>query len=407
MNKSSTKDSVIEELLQEAFNSFTKASESLELYYRQLQERVRYLTEELEKKNRAIENALNLLHAIIHSMEEAVLVIDPQEKIIMMNHSAENLFGVKAEEFNGRYLSEIDFSIHHEGADVILTASGNKRTIILSNSPVISRNNETQSYGELLGEVIVIKDITRLRELESQYERNQRLIAMGEMAARIVHELRNPLCSIELFATMLEKEELGERGRSLVRGIATGIRNMNNILTNMLIFARPGRVNLRPVNSSGIIKDLLAILEPLILSGNINIKASRDEYLVMADPELLKQALLNICINSIQAMSDGGLLTIEIKEEDGYVCFSIKDTGCGIEPEIRERIFDPFFTTKENGTGLGLAITAKIVQSHGGFIKVDSIPGKGTEFIVSVPSPDNRDTLKEVFSEPGMVEEQT
>ena len=407
MNKSSTKDSVIEELLQEAFNSFTKASESLELYYRQLQERVRYLTEELEKKNRAIENALNLLHAIIHSMEEAVLVIDPQEKIIMMNHSAENLFGVKAEEFNGRYLSEIDFSIHHEGADVILTASGNKRTIILSNSPVISRNNETQSYGELLGEVIVIKDITRLRELESQYERNQRLIAMGEMAARIVHELRNPLCSIELFATMLEKEELGERGRSLARGIATGIRNMNNILTNMLIFARPGRVNLRPVNSSGIIKDLLAILEPLILSGNINIKASRDEYLVMADPELLKQALLNICINSIQAMSDGGLLTIEIKEEDGYVCFSIKDTGCGIEPEIRERIFDPFFTTKENGTGLGLAITAKIVQSHGGFIKVDSIPGKGTEFIVSVPSPDNRDTLKEVFSEPGMVEEQT
>jgi signal transduction histidine kinase len=127
----------------------------------------------------------------------------------------------------------------------------------------------------------------------------------------------------------------------------------------------------------------------------------------MADPELLKQALLNICINSIQAMPEGGLLTVELKEEGGYVCFSIKDTGCGIEPELRERIFDPFFTTKENGTGLGLAITAKIVQSHGGFIKVDSIPGKGTEFIVSIPSPDNRDTLKEVFSEQDMLEEQT
>jgi PAS domain S-box-containing protein len=410
MNKENTNSghgTGIKELLEEAFSNFTRASESLELYYRELQERIRYLTEELEKKNRALEDALNFLNAIIQSMEDAVLVIDPYEKIIMMNHSAENLFGVKADEFNGRYLSEIDFTIHHEGADAILTASGKKRTIMLSNSPVMSRSDGNNSYGELLGEVIVIKDITRLRELESQYERNQRLIAMGEMAARIVHELRNPLCSIELFATMLEREDLAERGKSLARGIATGIRSMNNILTNMLIFARPGRVNLRPVSSSGIIKEILSILEPLILSGNIKIRVSQDEYLVMADPELLKQALLNICINSIQAMPEGGLLTVELKEEGGYVCFSIKDTGCGIEPELRERIFDPFFTTKENGTGLGLAITAKIVQSHGGFIKVDSIPGKGTEFIVSIPSPDNRDTLKEVFSEQDMLEEQT
>lgn len=373
-------------LLNEAFQSFTEASKSLESCYTELQERIRYLTEELEKKNQALRDALqeveksrDFLDAIIRSMEEAIIVIDPEERIIMMNHSAEELFGVKAEDYFGRALSDIDFTISHDGADAVLAAGGKKRKIILSNAPVL-RN------GELSGEVILIKDITALREMELQQERNKRLIAMGEMAAQLVHEIRNPLCSIELFTTMLEKEVQTEKGKELSKGISAGIRTLNNILTNMLLFARPGKTNLRPVRSSEIIRDVLHMLGPILNSHSVEIHCSKEDYLFMADRELLIQAILNIMINAIQAMPDGGDIFIDVYEKDGFTNLSIKDTGRGIEQEIVDRIFDPFFTTKENGTGLGLAITAKIVQAHEGLIRVESYPGRGSEFVISIPS---------------------
>ncbi|MCX7794618.1 MAG: PAS domain-containing protein, partial [Thermodesulfovibrionales bacterium] len=141
-------------LLNEAFQSFQKASKSLELCYRELQERIRYLTDELEKKNRDLVAALqevqrnrDFLEALVQSMEEAIIVIDPEEKIMMINHSAEEFFGIKEEDIRGRSLSDLDFSITHDGADAVLLAGGRKRKIILSNSPVVSN-------GSFTGEVI-------------------------------------------------------------------------------------------------------------------------------------------------------------------------------------------------------------------------------------------------------------
>ncbi len=373
-------------LLNEAFDNFTKASKSLESYYASLQEKIRSLTEEVQKKNSALESALkevernrDFLNAIIQSMEEAMVVIDPQERIIMINHSAEELFGVRAEEVLGRGLSEMDFSINREGPEAVLYSNGKRRNIILSSAPVVSD-------GDLIGEVIIIKDITRLRELEMQHERNQRLIAMGEMAARIVHEIRNPLCSIELFATMLEHEILSEKGKDLSRGITSGIRTLNNILTNILIFARPERVNLKPITFRDLLRSVLEIIDPILRSSNVQIDVTDKDPLLMADGDLLRQALLNLFINAIQAMPEGGNISVDLKEDGGYTSFIIKDTGTGIEPEIIDRIFDPFFTTKPTGTGLGLTITARIVQAHGGFINVESRPGEGTTFILSIPS---------------------
>lgn len=373
-------------LLGEAFDTFTRASRNLESCYNELREKLRALTEELHRKNQELQDALreveknrDFLQAIIHALEESVIVIDPEERIIMLNHSAEELFGISAETATGKYLSDLDFTIYHEGADAILKAGGKRRNILISNAPVISN-------GVLVGEVILIRDITRLKELEIQYERNQRLIAMGEMAARLVHEIRNPLCSIELFATTLEKEAITEKGKELSRGISAGIRTLNNILTNMLIFARPGRPNLRPVSAFELIKGTIDVLWPIQDANNINVEFSGDDCIIMADKELLCQAFLNIMINAIQAMRDGGTLRISITQNAEYTHISFTDTGHGIAPEIVDRIFDPFFTTKDNGTGLGLAITAKIVQAHGGFINVESESGKGTTFIVSIPS---------------------
>lgn len=225
----------------------------------------------------------------------------------------------------------------------------------------------------------------RLHDLELQHERNKRLIAMGEMAAKIVHEIRNPLCSIELYATMLEKELHETNLRELASGISTGISSLNTILTNMLLFARPHRPALNPVQLDSLLAESITALRPLMEARNIVVSYFLCDGDVNGDKELLKQVIMNIVINAVQAMPSGGTIGLRMRHENGSVLVDICDTGEGIPSEYLERIFDPFFSTKDAGTGLGLAISAKIIQAHDGAITVQSEPGKGSTFRLRFP----------------------
>jgi len=376
--------------LSEAFNNFALASKSLETYYNLLQERVRYLSTELEQKNRELNIALeeaeknrDYLNAILYNLEEAIIVLDTEGRINMINKAALRLLQSEPEEILGRSFSGIDFTIEEEGHDTILYSRGKRYNVILSHSHIVDASGLSR------GSVILIKDITRLRELEIQQERNQRLIAMGEMAAKIVHEIRNPLCSIELFATMLEGEISEPSLKELAKGISTGISNLNNILTNMLFFARPHRASMKIVNLDHLIEDSLKMLSALIETRNINLHKEMLEVLIPCDPELIKQVLMNLIVNAIQAVEVGGKIGIKmsVKEDEQKVIVEISDSGIGIKKEYIEMIFDPFFTTKDRGTGLGLTIAAKIMQAHGGFIKVMSEEGRGSTFSLHFPLP--------------------
>ncbi len=225
----------------------------------------------------------------------------------------------------------------------------------------------------------------RVRELELQHERNKRLIAMGEMAAKLVHEIRNPLCSIELYATMLERELAGSSHQELARGISTGIGGLNTILTNMLMFARPLRPAMKPLRLDEVAAECLSSLSPLLQSRSVRATTDLAPSEICGDRELLKQVFMNIAINAVQAQQNGGTLELAMRRENGSVLATIADSGSGIEPDLLERIFDPFFTTRENGTGLGLAITATIVQAHGGSIAVESEQGRGSTFRLVFP----------------------
>lgn len=222
----------------------------------------------------------------------------------------------------------------------------------------------------------------RVHELELQHERNKRLIAMGEMAANIVHEIRNPLCSIELYATMLEKELVEPVHKGLAAGIAAGIGNLNTILTNMLIFARPHRLALKEMQLDIAVEEAVSSVRPLGDRQNISIELSLAPFRIMGDKELLKQAFMNIIINAVQAASVSGYVRVSVEEREGRAAVVVSDNGEGIQKEHMEKIFDPFFTTKECGTGLGLAIASKIIQAHGGRISVESEPGKGSTFTI-------------------------
>jgi signal transduction histidine kinase len=354
--------------LNEAFYSFTKASKSLEIYYEKLSKRVQ---------------SKDYLHAILQSIGEAIIVLDQDEKITVINKSAEELFCLDSKDAVGMMFSELNFTTENDNSGTSLTVDGRKYDIILSRSTVFD------SDGFVRGYVILIKDITRLKELERQHERNLRLIAMGEMAAKIVHEIRSPLCSIELFSNMLSNDLEGTSHSKMAVGISTGIKSLNNILTNMLFFAKPQKPSFKDTRISEVVEESVRMLAPLIEVRGIMLSETVTEEVIYGDSELLKQVFMNIVLNAIQSMPDGGILEIVTGGNDEFVTVAVSDEGEGIEVENIEKIFDPFFSTKDKGTGLGLAIAHKIMQCHDGFIKAYKKDEKGSTFCVYFPKNKN------------------
>jgi signal transduction histidine kinase len=366
--------------LSDAFKSFTEASKSLENYYKTLQERVKYLTLELEKKNEELKEAKDYLDCVVYSLREPVIVMDNDSKITMINGAAEKMLKVDANNIIGTEFATIDIMLQKEDNDMILTAGGSKYNVLQSISEVLDKE------GSIRGQVMLIQDITQIKELESQQERNKRLIAMGEMAAKIVHEIRSPLCSIELNASMLSRDLEGTEHNEIARDISTGIKSLNNILTNMLYFAKPNKLSRSDVDINAIIKDTVYLMRPLIEASGIEIDINLSPYILAnGDAQLLKQAFMNILLNGVQVTRAGGKIDISAKVIDGYTIVEVRDQGIGIERDNIEKIFDPFFSTKDRGTGLGLSIASKIMQSHGGVIKVSSVIGVGTSFFLYYP----------------------
>jgi signal transduction histidine kinase len=228
-----------------------------------------------------------------------------------------------------------------------------------------------------------------LAEKNRSIERTKRLAAMGEMAARVAHEIRNPLGSMAIFATILERE-LGadpEKQR-LANHITTGIKSLDNLLSNMLLFASSPEAKLKSVDIRKVLEDSL-----LLAKGHerrdVSVKAEFcGQTTIMADPVLLRQLFLNLVINAIDAMDEGGVLKVRTKiveEGRSYMEIKVSDSGRGIRKEQIDRVFDPFFSTKDRGTGLGLAIVSAVVNAHSGFIDVASRPGEGTTFTIGLP----------------------
>ncbi len=239
-----------------------------------------------------------------------------------------------------------------------------------------------------------IEDLnTELAEKNRAMERTRRLAAMGEMAARIAHEIRNPLGSMAIFATLLERELCRDaEKRKYAEHITKGIKTLDNLLSNMLLFAAAPGASRKCI-------DLREVIEESIMSTRghekpgVRIKtdySGRTE--IMADRSQLRQLFLNLFLNSLDALGEGGILSIKSRvaagRGKGFIEVEVSDTGKGIEVDNLDRIFDPFFSTKERGTGLGLAIVATVVHAHGGFIDVSSEAGRGTTFVISLPVSD-------------------
>jgi len=225
----------------------------------------------------------------------------------------------------------------------------------------------------------------RLAQKDRELARQERLAALGEMAAGVAHEIRNPLAGIQLFSSLLERD-LKDRPklRELAGKISNGVRTLDGIVGDILAFAGPADVRLRPVTLAPLLGEVLELVAPQQRARRISLHLDADhfEVVVQASALHLQRALLNLIFNALDAAGEGGNVWLACREggPDGWVCLEVADDGPGVPPELSERIFNPFFTSKDSGTGLGLAIVHRVAEAHGGSVRVTPRQGGGAVF---------------------------
>ena len=235
-----------------------------------------------------------------------------------------------------------------------------------------------------LGVIVSFSDLTEVKRLQEQVELRERLTALGEMSAGIAHELRNPMAVISGYLTLLSKKN-DPSGQETIRSITNEINGMNRIIGDLLTFARPAALNRVKVTIREMITGCLAsVLQAKGENSRIETVLRLADAEVSVDEVLMRQAFSNLLQNAVEAMPDGGTLTIEA-QTNRDLKIVVRDTGMGIPSDKLNKIFLPFFTLKDTGVGMGLALVHKIVTSHGGRVDVASTVGKGTVFSIMLP----------------------
>jgi two-component system, NtrC family, sensor histidine kinase HydH len=236
----------------------------------------------------------------------------------------------------------------------------------------------------------LVADVTEQERLRARLTAAERLAAVGEVAAGLAHEIRNPLAAILNTVTLLEQEETltADERASILEAVKTEARRLNTTLSDFLLFARPRELKRQKGDVRQLVEHVAALLqEERTRPGGLQVDVRLDPTIppFAFDPDQLTQVLWNIALNGVEAMEGQGRLTLDVYRQNGAVMIAVTDTGRGILPEERWRIFQPFFSKKPGGTGLGLAIAQRIVAAHGGRIDVDSTPEQGSRFTISLP----------------------
>jgi signal transduction histidine kinase len=383
------------DLLRAAFRSFDQAAKTLQVSYDALTERVNQMDLELARSNDALRQQLSVneamrahLDGILESLSSGVLVVNEEDVITRSNRAAALLLHETGEALRGRSATEV---LASAGLCVLERPQRLGQAMV----SITQTTLQTESQG-VSGRLILIQDVTRLYQLEEQLQRKDRLAAMGELIGRIAHEIRNPLGSVELFASLLRRdltEHLSAKGYA--EQISQAVQSMDRLLANLLTYTRPARADHGWHSAEPLIMDSLALAAHAINKVPVDIRVHLDPGIsaLWCHEGQLKQVLLNLIVNAVQAMPNGGTLTIILETVSPdllgvpAVRLTVSDSGVGIDPVHRSRIFDPFFTTKDEGTGLGLAIVYSIIEAHQGRIDVESTQGRGTSCALVLPHP--------------------
>jgi two-component system, NtrC family, sensor histidine kinase PilS len=352
-----------------------------------LMTKLRQVDVQLKHASGALENLQALHENIVQSMSGGVITTGPDGRITLVNRAAQQLLEISEAELCGRSVAALfqDPLPHtgagHGDAEVRYSAAnGFRKTFRVMVSAL--------NAGGDLGFVYTFDDLTEIRRLEREVRMQDRLAAVGRLAAAIAHEIRNPLTSIAGSVSMLsDSSALSPEEKHLLEIVTRESDRLNAIITDFLAYSRGKQYRFERVDVIPLIEDTLTLVEHRLAAENAKIRVQRllpkSGAWVLADGDKLKQVFWNFCENAVRAMrKTGGTLTVTLVERGADWEVSFADTGPGIPPQQTEKIFEPFQSNFEGGTGLGLAIVYQIVQAHEGKVWARSEAGKGTSFVL-------------------------
>ncbi len=358
------------------------------------------------RTRRRLQDTSAIADEVVASLPAGLMVMDRAGKIVLENQAAETITGLSLSEIRGR---RADTVLPENLAALVASEPESGRVaeqemecwfagkdpvpLSVSAAPVINDENQW------IGSVVIFSNLSEIKALQQTVARTEKLAAIGGLAAGVAHEIRNPLSSVKGMATYFQNRFSDDpEARQAAEVMVSETNRLNRVISELLEFARPSGIQTKPENINALIGHSLRLVGQDADQNGVEIRLIKDSSLGPAqiDEDRFLQCLLNLYINAIQAMEDGGILRVESRPgKDGTIEVEISDTGAGISETDANRIFDPYFTTKATGTGLGLAIVHKIIENHGGQITVRSTPGKGTTFIITLPAAGDPESRKD------------
>jgi two-component system sensor histidine kinase HydH len=344
-----------------------------------------FVTQNYYLVDRALKESRDYTRQVVSSMANGLLSVDPEGRITSWNQLALELLGLAESQVRGRRLEKfLDFESTGIGRalyqcrpsldrEILLRrAAGDEMPLGVSASPILTDDKLCN------GAVVILRDLREIKRLEENVRRNERLAAIGRLAAGVAHEIRNPLSSIRGFAQYL-RHVLAEKpdARQYADVIIREMDRINRVVSDLLTFARPRRLAPRPADVRELVDHVVRLVEADAAARHIAIqkRVAPDTRTAVLDAAQMTQALLNLALNALQAVDEEGTIIIGARRRSDGIHFWVEDDGPGIPAEARDKVFDPFFTSRETGSGLGLAIVHKIAENHGGEVCIDSPAG--------------------------------
>ncbi len=360
----------------------------------------------------------NFNESIIQSVEAGLITTDLERKITSFNRGAEDVLGYRSEDLLGKYIDEIFPS---DQSKKLLPDIISPNQSLLNRELEITRKDGSKvfigftitpridNHGLKVGNIVSFRDISQIKQMQAEVFRMDRLASLGVLASGMAHEVRNPLAGIKIIAQNLEEEFKEEKDirKDYLGRIVNQVNRLEELLNTLFSYARPREPNKNKYQLDSILKDVLILVEERIKRKNIVFEKNFNSNLpsIFVDFHQIQQIFINLFINAIDAMEEGGILEMKADvtdrvpqtkdrrqsragqayKESSYVEIKVSDNGSGIKPENVNTIFDPFFTTKPKGLGLGLSIVYRIIQEHNGEIQVESVVDKGTTFTILLP----------------------
>jgi two-component system sensor histidine kinase AtoS len=367
-----------------------------------------YLMESRRRERQAAREQLLELSTLLESMPEAVFIFDRNARVVDVNRAAEQISACDREELTGAHVNflarHLGVHKHQQPADIsslAVTRALRGETVqnearAFSNpadgstvDALVSANPMRDSEGEIIGALLVVRDVTEINQLQRRVSDTERHLAIGQMASGIAHDFNNVLNTITQATALLQsRPEQTEEQRFYLGMIDNSARRGAEIIKRVREYIRGGSGETALVDVRPLMQDALELTRPMWRGvNNLSVITQFQPVRpVRANAADLRRVFTNLIVNAIQAMPEGGQLTLRCEEHSGKVLASVQDTGSGIPSEQQKKVFLPYFTTKPTGTGLGLSTAQKMLLSQGGDISFHSEPGKGSTFTVQLPA---------------------